>query len=123
MYQTTTRTSEAQFKTLKYCPAFPGSFESLGEAPARSATSSSFTTTTSTAIPGSACTPPPVVHDGTARAIQARRQQVLDDALRRPPRALPRPRPLAPKLPARVWINKPRPTIETQEDTQINPAA
>ena len=50
--------SEAQFKTLEYCPAFPGQFGSLPGARAFSEVSSP-TTTTSTAIPASACTPPP----------------------------------------------------------------
>ena len=43
--------SEAQFKTLKYCPAFPGTFGSC-RTPARSAACSSPITTTSTGIPG-----------------------------------------------------------------------
>ena len=43
--------------------------------------------------------------------------------LRRPARPVPRTAPLAPALPAKVWINKPRTTIETQETRQINPAA
>src|SRR6266849_6757641 len=67
--------SEAAFKTLKYCPVFPGSFAALDD----------------------------------ARAT-------------RPDRFRGR-RPLAPALPARVWINKPRTTIETQESRGINPAA
>jgi transposase InsO family protein len=50
--------SEANFKTLKYCPVFPDRFGSLADA-ARSASSSSPTTTPSTGTPASACTPPP----------------------------------------------------------------
>jgi hypothetical protein len=34
-----------------------------------------------------------------------------------------RSHPVTPKLPGKVWINKPRPTIMTQEATQINQAA
>src|SRR6266849_10797251 len=50
--------SEAAFKTLKYCPVFPGSFAAL-KTPAYSAAPSSPTTTASTATPGSGCTPLP----------------------------------------------------------------
>ncbi len=48
----------------------------------------------------------------------AGRQQVLDDAYTAHPERFTH-RPLAPALPRRVWINQPRPTIQTQEDTQI----
>jgi hypothetical protein len=75
------------------------------------------TTTTST-IPGSGYTPASA-HDGTAWAIQARRQQVLDAAYAAHPERFPHGRPLAPALPRKVWINQPRPTIQTQEATQI----
>jgi transposase InsO family protein len=67
--------SEAAFKTLKYCPVFPGTFATL------------------------------------------------DDAFAARPDRFRGGRPLAPPLPAKVWINKPRTTIETQETRQINPAA
>jgi putative transposase len=48
--------SEANFKTLKYCPAFPSRFGSIEDARA-SVLRSSSTTTTCTAIPGSVCIP------------------------------------------------------------------
>ncbi len=48
--------SEANFKTLKYCPAFPGRpVSAASKTPARSAGRSSSTTTTSIATPGSGC--------------------------------------------------------------------
>jgi putative transposase len=62
--------SEAQFRTLKYCPAFPSG---SGHSPtrARSASGSSPTTTTSTATPGSDCTPPrPSTSEPTARSAK-----------------------------------------------------
>ena len=114
--------SEAQFKTLKYCPAFPGSFETLEDA--RRFCSTFFTFyNTEHRHSGIGLHTPATVHDGTAWAIQARRQQVLDDAFAARPERFRGRRPLAPALPAKVWINKPRPTIETLEDTQITPAA
>jgi putative transposase len=114
--------SEANFKTLKYCPAFPGSFDTLEDA--RRFADAFFTYyNTEHRHSGIGLHTPASVHDGTAWAIQARRQQVLDNAFAARPKRFRGQRPVAPKLPAKVWINKPRPTIETQEDTRINPAA
>ena len=114
--------SEANFKTLKYCPAFPGSFDTLEDA--RRFADAFFTYyNTGHRHSGIGLHTPASVHDGTAWAIQARRQQVLDKAFAARPERFRGRRPVAPKLPAKVWINKPRPTIETQEDTRIDPAA
>jgi putative transposase len=110
--------SEANFKTLKYCPAFPGKFASLGEA---SEFSGLFFTyyNTQHRHSGIGLHTPQSVHDGTARAIQGRRQQVLDAAYAARPERFRRP-PKAPELPRKAWINQPRPTIESQEDTAAN---
>jgi putative transposase len=114
--------SEAAFKTLKYCPVFPGSFAALEDARVFSGTFFTYYNSEHRHS-GIGLHTPASVHDGTAWAIQARRQQVLDDAFAaRPDRFRGRP-PAAPALPARVWINKPRTTIETQESRGINPAA
>ena len=96
--------SEAQFKTLKYCPAFPGRFGSIEDSRVFCG-SSSTTTITNTAIPGSRCTPPHSPHIGTAPEIQDKRdpqRRLLAGNQRRLSR-----RPYPPKLPARAWINKP----------------
>ena len=66
---------------------------------------------------------PASVHDGTAWAIRARRQQTLDQACAASPIRFQGKRPHAPKLPAKVCINQPRAAIETQEAPQTNPAA
>jgi putative transposase len=114
--------SEAAFKTLKYCPVFPGSFASLEEA--RGFCDAFFTYyNTEHRHSGIGLHTPASVHDGTAWAIQARRQQVLDEAYAARPDRFRGRRPAAPALPAKVWINKPRTTIETQETSQIKPAA
>jgi transposase InsO family protein len=114
--------SEAAFKTLKYCPVFPGSFTSLEEA--RQFSDLFFTYyNTEHRHSGIGLHTPASVHDGTAWAIQARRQHVLDQAFAARPDRFRGRRPLAPPLPAKVWINKPRTTIETQETSQIKPAA
>jgi len=114
--------SEAAFKTLKYCPVFPGSFAALEDARAFSDVFFTYYNTEHRHS-GIGLHTPASVHDGTAWTIQARRQQVLDDAFAARPDRFRGRRPLAPALPAKVWINKPRTTIETQEATPINPAA
>ena len=114
--------SEANFKTLKYCPAFPGSFATLGEA--RQFCDIFFTYYNNEhRHSGIGLHTPASVHDGTARAIRGRRQQVLDAAYAARPDRFRGRRPAAPKLPGKAWINKPRTSIETKETTQTNPAA
>jgi putative transposase len=114
--------SEAQFKTLKYCPAFPGSFETLSQA--RDFCDIFFAYYNNEhRHSGIGLHTPASVHDGTAWAIQARRQRTLDQACAASPIRFQGKRPLAPRLPARVWINQPRAAIETQEAPQTNPAA
>jgi putative transposase len=114
--------SEAQFKTLKYCPAFPGSFETLGHA--RDFCDIFFTYYNNEhRHSGIGLHTPASVHDGTAWTIQGRRQHVLDQAYAASPIRFQHKRPLAPRLPAKVWINQPRAAIETQEAPQTNPAA
>jgi len=114
--------SESQFKTLKYCPAFPGSFATLEEARAFCGIFFAYYNNEHRHS-GIGLHTPASVHDGTARAIQARRQQVLDAAFAARPDRFRGRRPHAPKLPGKVWINQPRATIETKETRQINPAA
>jgi putative transposase len=114
--------SEAAFKTLKYCPVFPGNFESVGEA--RTFCSLFFGYYNNEhRHSGIGLNTPQSVHDGTWRQIRERRQQVLDAAYAARPDRFRGRRPLAPDLPARVWINQPRPTIQSQETAGINQAA
>jgi putative transposase len=110
--------SESAFKTLKYCPVFPGSFAALNDARAFSDVFFTYYNNQHRHS-GIGLHTPASVHDGTAWAIQARRQQVLDEAYAAHPERFPHGRPLAPALPRKVWINQPRPTIQTQELTQI----
>ena len=114
--------SEAQFKTLKYCPAFPGRFGSLHDA--RAFCDIFFTYYNNEhRHSGIGLYTPASVHDGTATAIQARRQQTLDDAYAASPRRFHNKRPLAPPLPARVWINQPPATLQTEVTPQTDPVA
>jgi putative transposase len=110
--------SEAAFKTLKYCPVFPGSFATLEEARAFCDVFFSYYNNDHRHS-GIGLHTPASVHDGSAWAIQARRQQVLDEAYAARPERFQHGRPLAPALPRKVWINQPRPTIQTQKATQI----
>ena len=114
--------SEAHFKTLKYCPVFPGNFQSIGEARAFCALFFSYYNGEHRHS-GIGLNTPDSVHDGTWRHIRERRQQVLDAAYAARPDRFRGRRPLAPDLPTRVWINQPRPTIHSQETAGINQAA
>lgn len=62
---------------------------------------------------------PASVHDGTATQIQARRALVLQQAYAASPGRFRQP-PTPPRLPARVWINQPPATIETEVTPQTN---
>ena len=97
--------SEAQFKTLKYCPAFPDRFDSLEHA--REFCTEFFTYYNHEhRHSGIGLHTPASVHYGTAGDVHDQRQRTLDAAWRaHPDRFTRRPRP--PALPGTVWINKP----------------
>ena len=84
--------SEANFKTLKYCPVFPGKFASLGEAREFCRLFFAYYNNHHRHS-GIALHTPASVHDGTWRDIQARRQQVLDAAYAARPDRFRRPTP------------------------------
>jgi putative transposase len=114
--------SESGFKTLKYCPAFPGQFGSIQDA-------NSFCETFFTYYnnehrhSGIAMHTPSSVHDGTWADVQARRSVTLRAAYAAHPERFrghcPQPRP----LPGKVWINEPPATIETANSPQTTQAA
>lgn len=111
--------SEAQFKTLKYRPEFPGRFRDLAHA-------------TDWARPtlhwynhehlhsALALLTPAIVHAGAAPAVLAKRQDVLDAAFRAHPERFPNGRPDAGRLPEKVWINEP--ALELAAPNPANPA-
>ena len=100
--------SEAQFKTLKYCPAFPGRFGSIQHARA-------FCTAFFDHYnhehrhTGIGLHTPASVHYGTAREIRAQRAVTLDAAYNANPARFRHRRPSPPKLPTVAWINEPTP--------------
>jgi putative transposase len=113
--------SEAQFKTLKYCPAFPGQFGSLPDARAFSEVFFAYYNNEHRHS-GIGLHTPASVHDGTATQIQAHRARVLQQAYAANPGRFRQP-PKPPRLPVRVWINQPSATIETEVAPHKNQAA
>lgn len=104
--------SEAQFKTLKYCPAFPGRFGSLADARAFCQTFFNHYNHIHRHKALGLHTPASV-HYGTAADIRAHRQVVLDAARARNPERFSKP-PTPPRLPTAAWINPPTPAPQIQ---------
>ena len=108
--------SEAQFKTLKYCPAFPDRFASIHHA--RAFATSFFTYYNDEhRHSGIGLHTPATVHHGTARAIQTHRAQVLTAAYAANPNRFHR-LPTPPALPTAAWINEPRTSQENPATEQ-----
>lgn len=98
--------SEAQFKTLKYCPAFPERFGSLADARAFCRAFFDYYNHQHRHS-GIGYHTPASVHLGTAAEVRARRMATLDAAYAANPRRFRHRRPVAPKLPTVAWINQP----------------
>jgi hypothetical protein len=99
--------SEAQFKTLKYCPAFPERFGSIHDARLFCAAFfDAYNHEHRHAALG--LHTPASVYYGTAPQIRAHRAIVLDQAYAANPQRFARP-PTPPKLPTVAWINQPTP--------------
>ncbi|WP_399345261.1 IS3 family transposase [Umezawaea sp. Da 62-37] len=97
--------SEAQFKTLKYCPAFPGRFGSIADARAFSHRFFQYYNHEHRHS-GIGLHTPASVHDGTAATVCAERARVLHAAYTANPDRFHRV-PTPPRLPAAAWINEP----------------
>ena len=100
--------SESNFKTLKYCPSFPGHFGSIQDA--REFCTRFFAYYNHehrhSAI---GLHTPASVHYSDAIHIRKRRQQTLDTAYAANPDRFGNRPPTAPKLPSVAWINPPTP--------------
>jgi transposase InsO family protein len=107
--------SEAAFKTLKYCPAFPEIFTSIYDARLFLRVFFDYYNVEHRHS-GIGLYTPGSVHDGTWKYVRDNRQAVLDAAYAEHPERFHHGPPGAPKLPGRVWINQPPSTIESQED-------
>ncbi len=100
--------SEAQFKTLKYCPAFPGRFGSIQDA--RAFCTAFFDHYNHVhRHAGIGLHTPASLHYGTATQIRAQRAITLNAAYAANPTRFRHRRPQPPKLPTVAWINEPTP--------------
>lgn len=97
--------SEAAFKTLKYCPAFPANFGSIHAAREFAARFFDYYNHEHYHT-GIALHTPFSVHIGTAETIQAKRAATLAAFRNANPHRFTRP-PSLPALPANAWINEP----------------
>ena len=97
---------EAHFKTLKYCPAWPGHFDTLAEARAWASQFFDYYNHVHRHRALGLHTPASV-HYGTAVEVRAQRSATLDAAYAaNPSRFAIRPTP--PTLPTVAWINEPQ---------------
>ena len=99
--------SEAQFKTLKYCPKFPQRFGSIQDA--RSFCRDFFTWYNQEhRHSGIGLVTPQQIHYGIAQDIVDYRKEVLLSAFKDKPNRFKGKLPQPPALPKDAWINKPK---------------
>ena len=107
--------SEAQFKTLKYCPQFPDRFGSIEHA--RAFGQGFFRWYNQDhRHSGLGFLTPAVVHFGRAAAVRAQRDRVLASAYALHPERFVNGRPQPADLPTAVWINPPVNKATAQDD-------
>ncbi len=113
--------SEAQFKTLKYCPQFPGRFGSIQDARAFCGEFFSYYNNEHRHA-GIGLLTPAVVHYGQAGQIIAVRQETLLAAYRAHPERFVKRPPQPPAVPSQVWINPPAErTAEPDQPVVVTP--
>jgi putative transposase len=98
--------SEAQFKTMKYRPDYPQRFGSIEDARAWTRGFVGWYNQEHRHT-GLALMAPATVHYGLAGQVSEKRQQVLQAAYAKHPERFVKGVPVAPQLPAAVWINPP----------------
>ncbi len=101
--------SEANFRTLKYCPTFPDRFGSLADARVFADLFFNYYNHVHRHS-GIGLHTPASVHYGTASEIHQARSQTLAAAYAANPRRFAR-LPIPPKLPSVAWINEPTETL------------
>ena len=100
--------SEAQFKTLKYCPQFPSRFGSIEDA--RSFCQDFFGYYNKDHHhSGIGLVTPEQLHYGLAQNIYDQRCVILENAFEKNPGRFRGKKPQPPALPEAAWINKPKP--------------
>lgn len=109
--------SEAQFKTLKYCPQFPGSFANVFAA--RVFCREFFGHYNEVhRHSGIGMLTPADVHYGRAGEVLAGRARVLSAAYGAHPERFVRHKPQPKAVPTEVWINKPKDSC-TESETEV----
>ena len=103
--------SEAQFKTLKYCPAFPQRFGCIQDARVFCQAFFAYYNHEHRHS-GIGYHTPASVHYGTAEEVRSQRAETLDAAYAANPIRFCHRRPQPPKLPTVAWINEPVPVEE-----------
>jgi putative transposase len=103
--------SEAQFKTLKYCPSFPERFGSIADARAFCETFFNYYNHDHRHS-GIGYHTPASVHYGTAVEVRAQRAETLKAAYADNPARFRHRKPEPPSLPTIAWINEPIPAEE-----------
>jgi putative transposase len=106
--------SEAQFKTTKYRPDYPGRFDSLHHARSWARTFFAWYNTEHRHSSIAMLTPEDVFL-GRAAAILEARRRILHAAYDAHPERFVRGRPEPPALPTEVWINRPPAPSEPEE--------
>ncbi len=106
--------SEAQFKTLKYCPEFPDRFGSIQDARYFCKDFFCFYCKEHHHS-GIGLVTPEQLHYGMAQQIYDERANVLLDAFDKNPMRFKGKLPSPPSLPEAVWINKPKPEKERSD--------
>jgi len=107
--------SEAQFKTLKYCPQFPARFGSIEDARAFGQVFFPWYNQQHRHS-GLGLLTPAVVHFDQAVTVRAQRQQVLAAAFAAHPERFVNGPPHPAALPTAVWINPPIKTSSAQQN-------
>lgn len=107
--------SESQFKTLKYCPSFPGKFGCIQDSRAFCRQFFPWYNQVHHHCAIGLLTPEQL-HYGLAERIQADRANVLMAAFEANPKRFKNKIPLPPSIPNAVWINKPK--LIADEDAQ-----
>jgi putative transposase len=111
--------SEAQFKTLKYCPEFPERFGCVQDA--RAFCERFFMHYNHEhRHSGIGYHTPASVHYGTAAEVRAKRAETLDAAYAANPARFRHRRPEPPKLPTVAWINEPSQDAAQRRDQTVS---
>lgn len=113
--------SESQFKTMKYCPTWPGIFTDREHARQWVAAFMQWYNHQHR-HEGIGLFTPADVYNGRHVSIDRERQRALDGAYAAHPERFVRGRPTSPDLPAEVWINRPTVATLTAETPAPTPA-